>query len=107
MATIEVDDSGIGRTHELRVGDELVLRLPENPTTGFRWQVEPSGESALLSLEDRFQPGGTSPVPGAGGHHIFRFAASRPGTVHLALAHRQAWEPGGDDASQLTLIIHP
>jgi predicted secreted protein len=52
MTTVEVSDAGFGQTIELAVGDELVLRLSENPTTGFRWEVPQSGDSELLPRGD-------------------------------------------------------
>lgn len=39
---------------EARVGDELVLQLVENPTTGYRWQ--PDSELQLPAREDHYVP---------------------------------------------------
>ena len=36
-AVTEVDN---GTTVEVHVGETLVLRLPENATTGYRWAIE-------------------------------------------------------------------
>ena len=41
-----LDEHADGRTVDLRVGQELEIRLTENPTTGFRWQIESSGGPA-------------------------------------------------------------
>jgi len=105
MATVEIQGPGLPPTRELRVGDELILRLPENPTTGFRWQVNPSADPALRRVDDRFEPGSGSPLPGAGGTRVFTFAASSPGTVQLSLAHRQEWEPTGGTEQRLVIVI--
>ena len=105
MATVEIHGGNVPAERELRVGDELLLRLPENPTTGFRWQVKPSVDRVLRPIDDHFEPGGGTPSPGKGGHRVFRFAASEPGTVQLSLAHRQAWEPTGGTEQQLLVVI--
>ena len=39
--------SDAGQTVELPVGQTMELRLEENPTTGFRWNVEASGRAGL------------------------------------------------------------
>ena len=105
MATVEIRGPEVPPTRELRVGDELILRLPENPTTGFRWQVQPSADPALRRIDDRFEPGSGSPLPGASGTRVLKFAASSPGTVQLSLAHRQAWEPSGGTEQRLEVVI--
>jgi inhibitor of cysteine peptidase len=105
MAGVEITENGFGQTHDLRLGDGLVLRLHENPTTGFRWVKELSGDGALQPTDDRFEPGGVAPRPGAAGHRIFQFVASRAGTVHIALARKRAWESASAENAHLTVVV--
>jgi inhibitor of cysteine peptidase len=79
-----------GATIEVQPGDEIVVRLEENPTTGYRWEtdrvggpLEPAGDSYQMST-----PGSI----GGGGVHEFRFRATAPGTAHLALKNWRSWE---------------
>lgn len=76
---------------EARVGDELVLQLGENPTTGYRWQPE----SALQApaREDRFEP--AAEATGAGGVRTLRFFLSNPGSSDLAFCLCRPWEGEG------------
>ena len=101
---MELSETGLGTTREIGVGEELLLRLPENPTTGFRWQITCSGDGELQPLDDRFELGGDA-LPGSAGQRVLRFVARKPGTVQLSAAYRRPWEPGSQPARQLTLTI--
>src|SRR5262252_730157 len=107
MAVVEVTEAALGKAFDLVVGDELVLRLPENPTTVFRWQASASGDGELRLTSDRFEPGGAAPLPGAAGHRVLTFAASRPGAVTLALAQRRSWEPVAGPSKEVRVIVRP
>ena len=79
-----------------RPGDEVVLLLPENPTTGYRWQIDRS-EGAIELIGDGYQAA-EQPEPGAqilfgrGSVREFRFRVGDRGAAHLALRHWQEWE---------------
>jgi inhibitor of cysteine peptidase len=91
MSTVTLTATDDGRTVDLGAGDSVVLRLAENPTTGYQWALEP-GSDDVLALQGSDYIGPTSPNPGAGGQRVFTFKAARGGsaTVHLRL--RRAWE---------------
>jgi inhibitor of cysteine peptidase len=76
---------------EARVGDELVLQLAENPTTGYRWQPEPG--LLASAQEDHFEP--ATGATGAGGVRTLRFFLSMPGSSDLAFCLRRPWEGEG------------
>ena len=69
----------------------IVLRLVENPTTGYRWEIERASEAILDQEGDSFElaPAATF---GTGGHREFRFLAKSPGSGEIALKHWQPWE---------------
>jgi inhibitor of cysteine peptidase len=92
-----------GREVSVRAGDRILLRLPENPTTGYRWQG--SFPEGLRLEEDRDLPGAL--VPGAAGVREFRLAPARPGRYELALARTQAWEgpAAADERFRLTVRV--
>jgi inhibitor of cysteine peptidase len=83
-----VDERGNGSTVQLRVGDDLELRLDENPTTGFRWNLDTSGSPALASRGDRYDAPAAG-VAGAGGVHVWQFTAQHAGTGRMELSHRR------------------
>ena len=97
---IEISDTDPRSSFQLALNEELVVRLPENPTTGYLWQFTQSGTGALKEVENRYiagtEPRG-GPVPGAGGQRVIRFVAEKKGSVQLEAIHRREWEPPTKD----------
>lgn len=83
----EADD---GRTVELHVGDAVRVTLPENATTGYRWEVDhlDAGVVASEGSEPHY-PGGAI---GAGGTVTFAFKAQKAGTGEVALKYWRRFE---------------
>jgi predicted secreted protein len=75
------------RVATVDTGETIVIRLPENPTTGYRWAIESCG--TLKSAGDNFEPGGEA--PGSAGIRSFQWTAV-PGTHPVSLALRREWE---------------
>src|SRR5262245_16002427 len=77
-ARLAANDSD--RTVELARGDELVVSLEANPTTGFRWELTDAAASVLVGAgEPSFEPRGAAGLIGAGGIQTWRFRAERAG----------------------------
>jgi inhibitor of cysteine peptidase len=70
-------------------GDEVVIRLPESPTTGYRWAVEQVDETILKLLSKDSAPGG---AVGGSGEAAFTFKAERPGSTAITLKLGRQWE---------------
>ena len=79
-----------GKSLDVRVGDEILVMLAENPTTGYRWALEPVDGGVLRSEGDTFEMA-ADPAIGSGGTHRFRLAARAPGETTIALKLRHAW----------------
>ena len=90
-SALELFEKDHGRDITMCPGEELSIRLPGNPTTGYLWEVVTSdsavlnrkGEAAFVADADRV---------GAGGQSIFRFTAGGDGSVRLRLVYRRPWE---------------
>jgi inhibitor of cysteine peptidase len=87
---IRVDRSYNGREVTLAVGEVVEISLAENPTTGFRWDLEVKPEPACTLVNSTFEPA-TGP-PGKGGTHRWQFRAARSGTGEILLEYRRPWE---------------
>lgn len=101
---ITLGESDAGRSHTVQVGDEVVVRLPENPTTGHRWHLTLPTEG-LDAATDSFAAAAPA-RPGSGGTREFRLQASAPGTFRVGLAHKRSWEPTASAATVLEFDIH-
>ncbi len=85
-----------GRTIDLGISETVEIRLPENPTTGFRWDLTAKGEPACAMLGDSFATAGVA--PGTGGQHSWTFKALRQGECEVELVYRRPWE--ANDAAE-------
>jgi predicted secreted protein len=92
MAEIEVTESG--SSVRISVGDEIVVRVPEIPTSGYAWGVQ-TVDPALRLVESSFIPpagNGSEPTPGAGGVRVIRLRAAAAGEVGAELTLKRPWE---------------
>ena len=90
---------------QIHVGEVFEIALPENPTTGFRWNVEASGEPFCSLLDDHFEPAPQN-LPGQGGYHYWHFKAVQVGSENIALVYRRSWEQTVTPARRFTLRVH-
>lgn len=87
-------ESDSGRTVNESLGDEFNLRLAENPTTGYMWNITLS--SGLELIHDEFIPSNVSgQIAGSGGVHSFSVKAVNPGTQTLHGEYLRSWVPAG------------
>jgi len=92
MATITLTEANDGKAIRVRQGDEIVLGLPENASTGYRWHVARSDGLDEKEAGEREDPKSPNPQVGGGGRRKFRFVAKGPGSGRLELKHWREWE---------------
>src|ERR1051325_7685598 len=84
-----------------RIGDEFVVALAANPSTGYDW--EPQFDASVLELLDRhFAAAG--PRMGSGAPERFRFKALAPGAGELTMVYRRRGEPA--PAQEVVFQLH-
>lgn len=84
-----------------RHGDEFVIALDANPTTGFQW--EPSFETDVLQLLER-RPPSPGPGVGAGGVARFRFKVVGTRPTWLRFAYRRPWDTSAVEELAFQLV---
>ena len=91
-ANLNLTEADEGGAFELqRIGDQLVVVLEGNPTTGYLWEVEAVDESTLQQVgETEFLS--DSNVPGSGGKLTLCFQAMATGQTTLRLVYHRPWE---------------
>lgn len=94
MATVTLGPEQDGHSVSASVGDTVVVRLPENPTTGYRWQVGGLDEPFVEQVEDTYDAGPT-PAVGGGGTRELAFRIKAPAPTAIELEYRRPWEDAG------------
>jgi len=85
----------------LTMGQIGEVRLPSNPSTGYRWAlIEPA--TGLLTLMDHGFTAASTTMLGAPGEERWTFKAVRVGTGELRFEYRRPWEPPDVPPAQRT-----
>ncbi|HEY1635255.1 MAG TPA: protease inhibitor I42 family protein [Acidimicrobiales bacterium] len=91
-------------TRSVHVGDQIQVRLEENPTTGYRW--EPDIDPLVLREVDDRYTGGVD-RRGEPGVRVKTFEAMTPAWTQLRLVERRSWETTPSDEFVVQLDIAP
>jgi predicted secreted protein len=107
-ATIGKPDAG--STVRLSAGEEVVVRLPSNPSTGYRWSLasEPAQPIVAISATPAYKRDpGAGQRAGAPGTETWRLFAFRPGTQQVSFEYRRSWErdPAPADTFAFTVEV--
>lgn len=78
----------------LHSGQNLILSLPSNPSTGYRWAIQDSAGGVLKTLgPEVYRNPEDAGIVGAAGVSTWRFQAFNPGSGRLRLTYQQPWAP--------------
>jgi inhibitor of cysteine peptidase len=102
MSTVVATSKDNGGTVRARVGDELLLRLPETPGSGFRWKIDVSSVNLALRKDTFDAAGGV----GGRGTRTFEFHAQSAGSAPLGLKRWREWEGDASIAERFDASIH-
>jgi inhibitor of cysteine peptidase len=86
----------IANEFEIEVGDKIMVKLCSNPSTGFEWDYEMTGDD-ILKLEDHDFEEPEGDIVGAAGRDVYTFKAIRRGTGGVRMEYSRPWE-GGEKA---------
>jgi len=89
--TLVLTESENGKTVQLPLGGQLVVRLPAQLGTGFSWAVVSRKGDALRVTEQRTESAGQL-RPGGSEEQVFVFAPQASGSEDVELAYRRPWE---------------
>lgn len=90
-AGVTLTEADLGRTVNVTTGDEIAIRLPSNPTTGYEWAVAALDDGRITYLASNYEaPSGGA--LGQGGSQELRFRADAVGDSTLSLKYWRAWE---------------
>ncbi len=78
------------RTVDIHPGESIQISLPENATTGYRWEID-RYDAPLLDLLST-EPCYTANAVGSGGIVAFTFQGKKIGVADIALKLWRSWE---------------
>jgi len=79
-----------GAIIRVSVGAAVIIRLPENPSTGFTWQYTVN-ENILEVVGDNYI-GPENAIPGAGGTRVLKFNVIGSGDGEVNMNYVRPWE---------------
>ncbi|HOE15788.1 MAG TPA: protease inhibitor I42 family protein [Syntrophorhabdaceae bacterium] len=86
--------SGSKTPFTMEVGDEFVLTLESNPSTGYLWQfAEKPDEGVVRFIGSEYRAAYPDRI-GGGGHEIWTFRAAGKGKAAISLIYVRPWEKG-------------
>lgn len=101
---IVVGNSSNGHLIFMKVGSTLTLKLAENPTTGYTWNLTVS--NGLKVVNDTYVPSDTTgTMVGSGGTHIWEIVAEQAGMQSVEAVYKRSWEPTTGTEPTYTLTI--
>lgn len=92
MSEIVITSSDQGKMFEANQGELIVIRLEENSTTGYQWEVA-AVDSQIVEFLDSDYSTTLGTGVGGGGTRTFRFRAKSSGRGQIQLRLRRSWEP--------------
>jgi len=92
------------RTAEVRVGEQIRVRLPEKHGTGYVWAIDETDRQRLALDSTGFEEP-TEGFIGARGMRTFTFTARQPGEVVLKLKHWRIWEGEGSVTERFVVTL--
>lgn len=98
--------TGLQDDFQLEIGDKLYIKLCSNPSTGFGWSYEMTGDAALAEEDNDFEdPEGD--MVGAAGKETWTFEAIEKGTVVISMEYGQPWDGGikGDWKYKVDVVV--
>jgi predicted secreted protein len=90
---------------EVPSGDDLVMTLCSNPSTGYAWSDPVVADSAILLVTGATAEPAISPLPGAAGTQSWTFRAGQPGSTMVALSYDQPWDGGETGAWRVSVEV--
>ena len=91
---------------QLHTGQNLILTLPSNPTTGYRWAIQDSAGGVLRAISPEvYSNPENSGLVGSAGISTWRFQAFSSGNGRLRLTSQQPWAPEVDPVETFDCAI--
>lgn len=100
-----LDESHNNRTVNLHVGEKIRIVLPENATTGYRWEIDRYNREVVgvVAEEPNYL---SSPGVGSGGHVEFVLEGRKSGVGEFSLKELRSWEGDASVIARFRLYLN-
>ena len=88
------------------VGEELVVTLGSNPTTGFQCElIEITDQTVLKHIDNKYMPPPErlEPIEGEAGEEVWTFEGLKEGSTTIFLEYSRPWECGEKGVWSVTI----
>jgi inhibitor of cysteine peptidase len=93
------------KTIEAKVGEDVIITLESNRTTGFEWQLSRDPDEGVAKFNvSEYIPNETG-LTGSGGREIWTFKAMGIGKTEIAFKYVRPWEEGIAPADEKTFKV--
>ncbi len=106
MAQNAYSEADNGKIITVNSGDTFTIKLNENPSTGYSWNLT-LGNGLQLVSDQYTAKEVPSGIVGSGGYHEWVVKAVSPGSYVITGIYKRPWEPvsGGEQAYTLTVNV--
>jgi inhibitor of cysteine peptidase len=108
VGNIVVNEQQNGATTSLNLSRTVTLRLKENPSTGYTWNLTMT--PGLQVTSDTFYPSDSSgSLVGAGGTREWTIKTIQYGEQKIQANYKRSWEPvaGNETTFSMTILVSP
>jgi inhibitor of cysteine peptidase len=99
---LTIDDTC--KSQNVKVGESIIIRLPENPTTGFNWEIKDFDKEILELAEAQYHANEGTKI-GGGGTKTFKFKSKSLGSTRVKLILKRISEPDNSAIQHFEAII--
>lgn len=106
---VNVDASYNGSEVALAVGNQLIVTLDSNATTGYSWNLSAISDAAVIQYinDEYIAPEPTDPpLIGQGGQEVWTFEALAAGTATISMKYIQPWATDAEPAETFEITVN-
>jgi inhibitor of cysteine peptidase len=90
---------------DVKSGDQIVITLEGNPSTGYTWEVNDLNTTILEQVGDTVFSSRNPGLVGSVGSLTITFKALKAGTATLTLVYHRPWETGVDPIDTFAVTV--
>ena len=110
--TIDLSQENTNDIFEVAGNSKLVIKVADNPTTGFRWTIDPSQcGSKIQNLQEDFEAP-TNGLIGAGGTRVWTMETPEPAENYIRglactvdFGFGRPWEQDGSETPAKSIVL--